>query len=116
MFMITATPGSIADVQTRLKGLCDGQGLLLHSFADLRNRLDTLLRVIACLWGLLSLGLVVSAFSIANTLTINVLEQTRETGLAALRGGHDQPTGAQDDRRPGGDPGDDRIDHRCDRR
>lgn len=84
VFMVTAPPAAIADVQSRLKSLCDDQGLLLHSFADLRQRLDKLLQgVIACLWGLLSLGLVVSAFSIANTLTINVLEQTRE--LALLR-------------------------------
>jgi putative ABC transport system permease protein len=84
VFMVTATPGAQADAQAKLKSLCDEQGILLHSFADLRRRLDNLLRgVIACLWGLLSLGLVVSAFSIANTLTINVLEQTRE--LALLR-------------------------------
>ena len=39
--------------------------------------------MIAGLWGLLVLGLVVGAFAIANTLTMNVLEQTRE--LALLR-------------------------------
>ena len=39
--------------------------------------------MIAGLWGLLVLGLIVGAFAIANTLTMNVLEQTRE--LALLR-------------------------------
>ena len=34
-------------------------------------------------WGLLALGFVVGSFGIANTLTMNVLEQTRE--LALLR-------------------------------
>ena len=39
--------------------------------------------MIAGLWGLLVLGLIVGAFAVANTLTMNVLEQTRE--LALLR-------------------------------
>ena len=57
---------------------------MLQSFADLRKRVDELTKgVIAGLWGLLVLGLVVGAFAIANTLTMNVLEQTRE--LALLR-------------------------------
>jgi len=49
-----------------------------------RRRVDDLTKgVIAGLWGLLVLGLIVGAFAIANTLTMNVLEQTRE--LALLR-------------------------------
>ena len=39
--------------------------------------------MVAGLWGLLALGLIVGAFAVANTLTMNVLEQTRE--LALLR-------------------------------
>ena len=39
--------------------------------------------VIGGLWAILALGFVVAAFGIANTLTMNVLEQTRE--LALLR-------------------------------
>jgi putative ABC transport system permease protein len=50
----------------------------------LRERVDQMTKgVIAGLWGLLMLGLIVGAFAIANTLTMNVLEQTRE--LALLR-------------------------------
>jgi putative ABC transport system permease protein len=57
---------------------------MLQSFAQLRQRVDQLTKgVIAGLWGLLVLGLIVGAFAIANTLTMNVLEQTRE--LALLR-------------------------------
>ena len=37
--------------------------------------------VVGSLWGLLVLGLVVAAFGVANTLGMNVLEQTRELGL-----------------------------------
>ena len=39
--------------------------------------------VVGSLWGLLVLGFIVAGFGIANTLTMNVLEQTRE--LALLR-------------------------------
>ena len=84
MYVVNATPGARVDVGAKLKQLCDADGLMLQSFADLRQRVDDLTKgVIAGLWGLLVLGLVVGAFAIANTLTMNVLEQTRE--LALLR-------------------------------
>jgi len=83
-YIVNAAPGALAQVGEKLKARCDADGLLLQSFADLRRRVDQLTKgVIAGLWGLLVLGLVVGAFAIANTLTMNVLEQTRE--LALLR-------------------------------
>lgn len=84
VYMLTAKPQDRAAVESRLKTLADEQGLMLHSLAQLRDRLDGIMNgVIASLWGLLALGFVVAAFGIANTLTMNVLEQTRE--LAMLR-------------------------------
>jgi putative ABC transport system permease protein len=84
MYVVTAKPGALAAVEAKLKPLCEDGGLMLHSFADLRRHVDDLTTgVIASLWGLLVLGLIVGAFGIANTLTMNVLEQTRE--LALLR-------------------------------
>ena len=84
MYIVNTAPGALASVGAELKPFCDKNGLMLHSFADLRNRVNELTRgVIAGLWGLLVLGLIVGAFAIANTLTMNVLEQTRE--LALLR-------------------------------
>ncbi|MBN1395615.1 MAG: ABC transporter permease [Pirellulales bacterium] len=83
-FVVNAQAGALESVRAQLKPICDQAGLMLHSFADLRRRLDNLMTgVIASLWGLLALGFVVGAFGIANTLTMNVLEQTRE--LALLR-------------------------------
>jgi putative ABC transport system permease protein len=83
-FIVNASPGALAEVRDKLKQICDKSGLMLHSFADLRRRIDTLMTgVVASLWGLLALGFIVGAFGIANTLTMNVLEQTRE--LALLR-------------------------------
>ena len=71
--------------EASLKAICEQHGLMLHSFAELRAARSTrkLNGVVGGLWGLLALLFVVAAFGIANTLTINVLEQTRD--LALLR-------------------------------
>ena len=83
-FFINTLPGKLDEVGASLRSLCETHGLLLQSFGDLRILIDQLTRgVVAGLWGLLVLGLIVGAFAIANTLTMNVLEQTRE--LALLR-------------------------------
>jgi len=83
-FLINTATGALAPVGEKLGVLCNQHGLMLQSFADLRKYVDNLTKgVIAGLWGLLVLGLVVGAFAIANTLMMNVLEQTRE--LALLR-------------------------------
>lgn len=84
VFMIKAYPSDRAAVEVRLRELAQQHGLMLHSFADLSQRLDAMLDgVVGSLWGLLVLGFMVAGFGIANTLTMNVLEQTRE--LALLR-------------------------------
>jgi putative ABC transport system permease protein len=84
MFIIKADTGAAAAVRTRLKALCDQNDLMLQSFEDLRLKTDAIANgIIGSLWGLLGLGFVVAAFGIANTLAMNVLEQTRE--LAMLR-------------------------------
>jgi len=83
-YIVNAAPGAQAKAKEKLKSLCEESGLLLQSFADIRRRIDTLITgVVAGLWGLLALGFIVGSFGIANTLTMNVLEQTRE--LALLR-------------------------------
>jgi putative ABC transport system permease protein len=84
VFVVNTAPGELAAATPKLKALCESHGLMLQSFAELRERVDQMTKgVIAGLWGLLMLGLIVGAFAIANTLTMNVLEQTRE--LALLR-------------------------------
>lgn len=83
-FIVRAPPTALAPVESRLKSICEQHELLLLSFADLRRRLDNIMNgVVAGLWGIMTLGLVVAGFAVANTLTMNVLEQTRE--IAMLR-------------------------------
>jgi putative ABC transport system permease protein len=82
--LITAEPEARPAVHDALAKLAGAHGLMLHSFADLSREIDLIVAgVVGGLWGILVLGFVVAAFGIANTLTMNVLEQTRE--LAMLR-------------------------------
>ncbi len=77
-------PDSLGAVQDSLAQIARRDQLMLHSFAALSRMLDRMMGgVIGGLWAILALGFVVAAFGIANTLTMNVLEQTRE--LALLR-------------------------------
>ncbi len=82
VYVVNAVPGQQAAVEAKLQSICDANGVMLSSFADLRKRVDDLTKsLIAGLWGLLVLAAVVGAFAIVNTLTMNVLEQTREIAL-----------------------------------
>jgi putative ABC transport system permease protein len=83
-FLIKAEPGARASVEAALRRFTEERGLMLNSFSELSQRLEaTMAGVVGSLWGLLTLGFIVAGFGIANTLTMNVLEQTRE--LALLR-------------------------------
>jgi len=84
LFLIQADPRRLDEAEPQLRRLADSHDLMLHSFADLRRRVDKMIDgVVGSLWGVLALGFVVAGFGVANTLTMNVLEQTRE--LALLR-------------------------------
>jgi putative ABC transport system permease protein len=84
MFVIQADSQNLAVMESQLREFCKQRNVLLLSLADLRMKLDALLNgVIGSLWGLMVLGFLVGAFGMANTLSMNVLEQTRE--LALLR-------------------------------
>ena len=77
-------PGKLDAVAAGLGSICQRDNLLLNSYAEVRRHVNELTAgVVGGLWGLLALGLIVGAFAVANTLTMNVLEQTRE--LALLR-------------------------------
>ncbi len=81
-FLVRAKPGAQAEVEPVLRKLCDQDGLLFQSFAELTRIVDGMVNgVVGGLWVLMALSFVVAAFGMANTLTMNVLEQTRELGL-----------------------------------
>jgi putative ABC transport system permease protein len=83
-FLIKAAPARRGEVGAELDKLCKDNGLMLQSFNELTALLDRIMGgVVGGLWAVLVLGFVVAALGIANTLTMSVLEQTRE--LALLR-------------------------------
>jgi putative ABC transport system permease protein len=81
-FIVQAERGSLDSVQAKLEDLCDKHGLMLQSYNDLVGAIDRMMSgVVGSLWGLLVLGLLVASFGVVNTLTMNVLEQTREFAI-----------------------------------
>jgi putative ABC transport system permease protein len=83
--LIQADPQAREEVKAQLQKICDQYGLLLLSFADVSRMIDGMIKGIdGCLWGILVLGFIVASFGVVNTLTMNVLEQTRELGLLRI--------------------------------
>jgi putative ABC transport system permease protein len=81
-FTVMVRPGAAADVATRLQSFCDAHGLRLQSKADFRGVLDQSIQSVqGFFWGLVLLVFVVASLGVVNTLTMNVLEQTRELGI-----------------------------------
>ncbi len=69
-------------LEGQLKSLAKEQDALLQSFNELLELINaTVMSVTGGLWMLLALILLVGALGIINTLTMNVLEQTRELGM-----------------------------------
>jgi putative ABC transport system permease protein len=81
-YVIHAEPAKMAQLEKQLQEYCQANGLLLQSYADLVQTIDAMINgVIASLWMLLALGCVIAAMGLVNTLTMNILEQTREIGM-----------------------------------
>jgi putative ABC transport system permease protein len=84
-YIIKADPKQLAEVRKQLQEIADENGLIVESFTDIRAKIDRMMSgVVASLWAMVVLGLLVSAVGVTNTLTINVLEQTRELGLLRI--------------------------------
>jgi putative ABC transport system permease protein len=80
--IVYAEPGKMDEVRSALKPLCARYGILLHSFADVKQVVEEIIGgTDKCLWALIYLGFFVAAFGMINTLSMNVIEQTREIGM-----------------------------------
>ena len=76
-----------ADVDTKLRALSREQGLIFQSMADLRNLVRGMISGLTNrLWMILILALVIAGFATVNTLTMNVIEQTRQLGVLRVVG------------------------------
>jgi putative ABC transport system permease protein len=81
-YILRAEPGMRDEVDHALREICQAHGASLHSVTEITEMIDGMMNgVVGGLWGLLVLGFVVASLGLANTLTMNVLEQTRELGM-----------------------------------
>lgn len=86
-YLVHADHAHLAEVREALVGVTNKHGLLLQSFSDIQQQIDRMMGgVVAGLWALVVIGFVVAALGVANTLTMNVMEQTRELGLLRIVG------------------------------
>ena len=82
VYMVTAQDGAITPLGEIMQQFCASRGLMLQSNAEFRARIHHMMAgVIGFLWLLMALVFVVASLGIVNTLTMNVLEQTREIAL-----------------------------------
>ncbi len=81
-YVIKAERAELAALEERLQNFCQERGLILQSYAELVRIIDMKINgVIASLWVLLVMGSIIAAVGLFNTLTMNILEQTREIGM-----------------------------------
>lgn len=72
-------------VRSQLAEIAKNYDVILLSNADIKQKVNQFARGTEwSLWLLLLMGFVVGAFGVVNTLTMNVLEQTRELGLLRI--------------------------------
>jgi putative ABC transport system permease protein len=84
-YAISVDHKRMAEVRPALEKIAKENGLLLQTNTDIQHKIDGMMAgVVGALWGMVVLGLLVAAFGVANTLTMNVLEQTRELGLLRI--------------------------------
>jgi putative ABC transport system permease protein len=80
--LATARTGARDELGMRLREFTQKHGLLLQTNAQVHQTLGKQLQgFLGFLWVLLSLVFVVASLGVVNTLTMNVMEQTREFGV-----------------------------------
>jgi putative ABC transport system permease protein len=84
-YIINVPPAYREAIKPALEALAKKYDVILMSQADIRNTVNQFVKGTEwSLWLLVFMGFVVGAFGVVNTLTMNVLEQTRELGLLRI--------------------------------
>jgi len=85
-YIVKVLPGGDpALVKSELETLAKKYDVLLMTNSDIKRAVHQFEQgTVWSLWALVSMGFVVAAFGVVNTLTMNVLEQTRELGLLRI--------------------------------
>jgi putative ABC transport system permease protein len=85
--LVSALPGRARPVESALRRFCACRGVLLMSNAELRSLIDgAVARVTAALGALAALVALIASFGVANSLLMNVRDQSREFGLLRALG------------------------------
>jgi putative ABC transport system permease protein len=81
-FEVAARLGKAERLGGELHRFCAAEGLLVQTKRELRGIIEEMMNGVAgSLWVVIVLILVVASLGVINTLTMNVLEQTRELGV-----------------------------------
>ena len=84
-FLIDADHAQMATVVATLRKLCEQKDFILQTYDEITAKIDGMVSgVVGGQWLILVLSFVVAAIGMVNTLTMNVLEQTRELGLLRI--------------------------------
>jgi putative ABC transport system permease protein len=84
-YVIKAPDESLDELRPELEAIAKKYDVILLSRVDVKRNIDGIVRGAAwSLWALVYIGFIVAAFGVVNTLTMNVLEQTRELGLLRI--------------------------------
>jgi putative ABC transport system permease protein len=82
VLIVQADDARLPEVAEALRKYCVEHELVLQSYADVIGVINGMVNgVIASLWALLAVGCTIAAIGLVNTLTMNILEQTREIGM-----------------------------------
>lgn len=87
VFGIRASPSATESVGQALREVSRKRGLIFQSLSDLRDLVRrTISGLTSRLWMILFLALIIAGFAIVNTLTMSVIQQTRQLGLLRVVG------------------------------
>jgi putative ABC transport system permease protein len=87
VFLVAAQSPIPEGLSGKLRAIAEREGLLLQTNSELLRLVNgTINGIVSGLWVLLVLVMLIGALGMVNTLTMNVLEQTRELGMLRAMG------------------------------
>ncbi len=87
VYGIRTEPSATERVGQELRAVSREQGLIFQSLSDLRELVRGMISGLTSrLWMILTLALVIAGFAIVNTLTMSVIQQTRQLGVLRVVG------------------------------
>jgi putative ABC transport system permease protein len=87
VYGIRTASSATESVGQTLRQIAQERGLIFQSLSDLRNLVRRMISGLTSrLWIILCLALIIACFAIVNTLTMSVIQQTRQLGLLRVVG------------------------------